>query len=81
MRTPQSQWEAIRRVADELEVRMHLARMEVRDRWTSLQPRLRDLESTLASSGKRVGAAIDREVAAVGEALERLRADLDESDD
>jgi hypothetical protein len=75
------QWETIRRLAEELEVKMHLAGMEARDRWQSLQPRLRELESALSTSGKRIGAAIDREVNAVSTALERLRDDLDVSDD
>jgi hypothetical protein len=76
-----SQWDTIRRLADELELRMHLARMDARDRWNSLKPRLRDLENTLAASGKRAGDAIDREVAALGQALERLRQDVNGGSD
>lgn len=81
MRAHLSQWDGIRQLADELELKMHLAGMDLRDRWKLLQPRLRELENALATSGKRAGAAIDREVTALSSALERLRDDLDSSDD
>lgn len=76
MTTQQSQWDDVRRVADELELKIHLAGMEARDRWNALQPRLRELETTLTAAGKRAGDAIDRELTALGEALSRLRDDV-----
>jgi hypothetical protein len=33
-------WDEVRRIADELKLKMHLASMEARDRWQALEPRL-----------------------------------------
>lgn len=69
-------WDDVRRVVDELEVKIHLAGMEARDRWRALQPRLLDLQHQLERSGKRASDTIDRELSSLGAALRRLRDDL-----
>lgn len=69
-------WDAIRRLADELELKIHLASMDARDRWRELQPRVREVEQSLAAAGKRAGDAIDRELTNLGTALRRLRDDI-----
>jgi hypothetical protein len=69
-------WDDIRRLADELEVKMHLAGMEARDRWRDLQPRLADLEKSLARTTERVGDVLTQELTAVGKALRQLRDDV-----
>ncbi len=69
-------WTEVRRLADELELKMHLAKMEARDRWEALKPRLSALEAKLAGSGERVEKAVERELSSIGEALHRLRADM-----
>ena len=79
MRNP-STWDEVRRLADELELKIHLAGMEARDRWRLLQPRLSDLEKSMTVAGKRAGAAIDREMATIGAALQQLRNDVADGD-
>jgi hypothetical protein len=69
-------WNDVRRLADELELKIHLAGMEARDRWRELQPRLVEMEKSLAESGKRAGEVVERELSAIGAALRRLRDDL-----
>jgi hypothetical protein len=81
MRTLQSQWETLRRIADELGLKVHLAGMDARDRWTALQPRIHELEKAIATAGKPIGEAIDRELASLSRAVERLRDDLEDTDD
>jgi hypothetical protein len=71
-----STWKEVRRLADELELEIHLASMEARDRWEALQPRLLRLEQSVAHAGHRIGEAIDREVASISAVLERLREDV-----
>lgn len=71
-----STWDDVKRLAQELEVKIHLAGMEARDRWRALQPRLSELEKTLTVSGQKAGEVIDKEVAAIGAALRRLKDDL-----
>lgn len=72
-------WDEIRRLADELELKMHLAGMDARDRWRALEPRLNQLERSLAAAGKRAGDAIEHELTAVGAALRKLRDDVGNS--
>lgn len=69
-------WNEVRRLADELELELHLAGMEVRDRWQAIKPRVRALEHSISHAGRRAGEAIDREVASLGAALRRLRDDV-----
>lgn len=69
-------WDEVRRLADELEVQIHLAGMEARDRWRDLKPRLAELEKALERTTERVGDVIAKELSAVGKALRQLRDDV-----
>jgi hypothetical protein len=69
-------WDDLRRAADELEVQIHLASMDTRDRWRALQPRLAELERSIALQGDRAGQAIADELSSIGVALRRLRDDV-----
>lgn len=74
-----STWDEIRRMADELELRIHLAGMDARDRWRALEPRFSRLEHQLKRSGRRARKAVARELAALRELMQGLRDELDES--
>ena len=69
-------WNDVRQIADELELKIHLAGMEARDRWGELKPRLVELEATIDRAGKRVGTAITDQLASLGSALRKLRDDI-----
>lgn len=71
-----AQWDEIRRIADEIELKIHLAGMDARSRWRGLQPRLVELERTFAKSADRVGETFAKELSAIDAALRRLREDL-----
>lgn len=66
----------LRRLADELELKIHLASMDARDRWQALKPRLAEVERQLARTGERATRVVQDEVAAIGKALHKLRDDL-----
>ncbi len=72
-------WDDVRRLADEVQLEIHLASMEVRQRWESLQPRWNKLERELAHAGQRASEAIRDELASLRHALERLRGDMRDS--
>jgi hypothetical protein len=76
MGEPISTWDEVRRIADELELKIHLAGMDARDRWRDLKPRLAEIEKSIAGAGKRAGDVVERELASVGAALRRLRDDI-----
>ena len=71
-----STWNDVRRLADELELRIHLAEMDARDRWHELEPRLEKLEHQIAHSGEQVEDAVVRELHEVRDALRALRDDI-----
>lgn len=75
-----SAWDEVRRIADEVELKVHLASMDARDRWRALQPRLTEVERTLAAAGKRATGAVERELASISEALRCLRDDVSTPD-
>jgi hypothetical protein len=69
-------WDDVRRIADELELKIHLAGMEARDRWKLLQPRLAELEKSIETTGQRAGQFISSQVTAVATTLKELRDEL-----
>ena len=76
MTDTRSTWDEVRRIGDELELKMHLASMDARDRWAELKPQLHELEQTLAKAGERAGEVLSKELAALGKALKKLRDDI-----
>ena len=69
-------WEDLRRAADELELKIHLAGMEARDRWHALQPRLRRLEKKMEVKTAEASAWVAEELGNVSSALRELRDDV-----
>jgi hypothetical protein len=71
-----STWDEARRLADELQVRIHLASMDARDRWHELEPRVDQLEKAVVRSGEHVGDVVVHELHEVRDALRALRDDV-----
>lgn len=68
-----STWDDVRRIVDEIELKVHLASMNARDRWHGIQPRLAKLEKTLERASERAGQTVADELSAIGRALHELR--------
>lgn len=66
----------LRRIADELALKIHLASMDAHDRWKALQPRLDKLEKTIAHTRERASKVVSEEVSALRKALRELRDDV-----
>jgi hypothetical protein len=75
-----STWDEARRIADEIELKIHLARMDVRDRWQTLRPQIQELEKRIATSGERAGKAIKKELTALRTLLQQLRGEAASND-
>ncbi|HZJ63378.1 MAG TPA: hypothetical protein VFD36_07610 [Kofleriaceae bacterium] len=71
-----TEWTDLRRIADELELKIHLASMDAHDRWKALQPRLDKLEKTLAQARTRASKLVTDEVSTLRKALCELRDDV-----
>ena len=70
-------WDDVRRIADELQLKIHLAGMEARDRWAKLQPRLAELEKDISAGGEKAGKVVTTQLSAVGDLLKELRDDIE----
>jgi uncharacterized protein YdcH (DUF465 family) len=71
-----TEWADLRRIADELELKIHLASMDAHDRWKALQPRLDTLEQTIAHTRERTSKVVTEELSAIRKALCQLRDDV-----
>ncbi|MFN0245367.1 MAG: hypothetical protein ACKV2T_00580 [Kofleriaceae bacterium] len=71
-----SAWDEVRRITDELELKIHLAGMEARERWQTLKPRLAKLEQTIIAASDRAEDKVAQELAAMGALLRELRDDV-----
>lgn len=76
MKNGRSTWDDVRQISDELQLQLHLATLEARDRWKAIQPELAELEQLVTESGKSAGAAVERKLTSVLDALRRLRDDV-----
>jgi hypothetical protein len=72
-----STWDEVRRVADELELKIHLASMNARDRWRAIEPRVATIERALVESGRRVTRALAHEIDTIRTLLRELREDVE----
>lgn len=69
-------WDDLRRMADELELKIRLARMDARDRWQALRPRLARLEDSVKRTGERASKVVTEELSSLGKALRDLRDEI-----
>jgi hypothetical protein len=76
MRDHLTGWQDVRRIVDELELQIHLAGMDARDRWQALQPRLAHVETAIAHSGEHAGDAVTRELSEISATLHHLRDEI-----
>jgi hypothetical protein len=69
-------WNDLKRIGDELELKIRLASMDARDRWQALRPRLVALEDTIKRTGSRTSKLVTKELSSLGSALRRLRDEI-----
>jgi hypothetical protein len=69
-------WDEVRKMADEIRVQVHLASMDVRDRWRALEPKVEQLGKSLETTTERAGTVITEQVTKVEESLKQLLHDM-----
>ncbi|HLL21897.1 MAG TPA: hypothetical protein VK427_07190 [Kofleriaceae bacterium] len=69
-------WEDIKRISDELELQVHLASMEARDRWQALKPRVQELQTKIEDHTAAASARVSEELEHVGKLIRDLRDDV-----
>ena len=63
----------LRRIRDEIRVRMRLGEMDVRDWWANLEPKLEELEARLDETGGRASETASVVTEELAAALRRIR--------
>jgi isopentenyl diphosphate isomerase/L-lactate dehydrogenase-like FMN-dependent dehydrogenase len=74
-------WDDVRRIADEVQLKLHLAGMDARDRWNQLQPHLAEVEKVITREGGRVNNAVAAMLASIGATLRQLGAEIQQKVD
>ena len=69
-------WDEIKRISDELELKVHLAGMEAKEKWEELKPRVKDLGSKMEDKTAAASARVVEELNNVGGLLKELRDDV-----
>lgn len=74
-------WADIKRMADEVKVKLHLAGMEAKEKWKTLEPKINELSDKVEKKGERAADVVGDQVSAVFKALgqlaEKVQADLE----
>ena len=69
-------WDEIKRISDELEVKVANAGAEVRAKWENLKPRVKELETKMNEKAGAASARVVEELNNVGTLLKELRDDV-----
>jgi hypothetical protein len=70
-----STWDEVRRIAEELQLKVHLASMDVRDRWRALEPQLAAFEHRMKDVGQRTSKTVVDELETLWNTLRGIRDD------
>lgn len=76
-----STWDEVRRLADEVRLKVHLAGMELKDKWKALEPELLDVENKLVAAGEKVEGVISPRLDALAAGLRKVVDDLRKTTD
>jgi|SRR5688572_22880055 hypothetical protein len=73
--------EDLKTLRDEIKVRLHLAGLEAKTRWSQdLEPRLNELEGQIRGAGEKVSDAARSSLSELSEAVKGFRASLQDKD-
>ncbi|MBA3502980.1 MAG: hypothetical protein M4D80_41670 [Myxococcota bacterium] len=69
-------WDEIKQFSDELELKVHLAGMEAKDKWEELKPRVKELGAKMEDKAEAASARVAEELNNVGGLIKELRDDV-----
>jgi hypothetical protein len=73
---PSRPWDDVRQLADQVRLEVHLAGMELKERWNALEPELREVEEKLSRAGDKVESLIAGQLATLATTLRKLADDM-----
>ncbi|HRC57696.1 MAG TPA: hypothetical protein PKU97_17295 [Kofleriaceae bacterium] len=72
-------WNDVRRLAEEVRVKVHLAGMDLKDRWKDLEPELHDFEEKVRAAGEKAEATLSAQAEAIGAGVRKFAQELRDS--
>jgi hypothetical protein len=80
---PSTAWDDVKRIADEVKLKLHLAGMEAKEKWKKLEPKMIELENkvkaNVSDGGEKAVGAVGDQVAVFAEGLRQFADELKES--
>ena len=77
--TTSSAWDDIKRMADEVKLKLHLASMEAKEQWKKLEPKMNELETKAKAGGEKAYGVVGQQVEAFAAGLRQFAEELHES--
>lgn len=77
--TTSSPWDDIKRMADEVKLKLHLASMEAKEQWKKLEPKMNELETKAKAGGEKAYGVVGQQVEAFAAGLRQFAEELHES--
>jgi hypothetical protein len=71
------QMDDLKKAFEEVKLKLHLAGMDVRDAWKSVEPRLDELEGKLVDAGRDAARELASSFEQLGAALKRLGSEIE----
>ncbi len=71
-----SPWDDLKRMADEVRLKLHLGGMEAKERWRALEPKLHEAHAKVEARGEQVGDAVQEHMVKLVDGLRGLLDDL-----
>jgi hypothetical protein len=73
MEKPNAAFEELKKIRDEIKLKIHLASMDVRDAFEKLEPKVKDLERQVASAGAAASREVEAGIQKAKEALGHIK--------
>jgi ElaB/YqjD/DUF883 family membrane-anchored ribosome-binding protein len=74
-----SAWDDVKRLADEARVKMHLAGMELKEKWKALEPQIKEAERKAKEGAEKAGDKVTEQVSALAAGLRQFVDELTDS--
>jgi len=77
MDKPNVSFEELKRIRDEIKLKIHLAAMDVRDAFEKMEPKLKDLERQVANAGAAASREVEAAIQKAKDALAQIKEKID----
>lgn len=74
-----STWDDVKRIADEVKLKLHLASMEAKEQWKKLEPKVNELEAKVMNGSEKAVGAVGDQVAVLATGLRQFADELRDS--